>query len=597
MLQTETSMSFSSQFFAISPDTPTLHFALHALGFSDAPRAEKLLRSLAKTEAEIASMGVIFEDLLENLSRSAEPPRALLNFSNLCDRVPDRAAFFERLEENSAALARLTALFSWSQALSDSVVRNPEALELVFEGGQAVSRADLRKIAKAEVGDQSGKAAFDALRKFRRAQFVRIGLLDLAGDSWRDARDFSLVVRQISDLAQVVLESALDLLCAGKTEGFCIILMGKGGARELNYSSDIDLIFLHDGRADAIEIGQKLVKELGEISAAGQLYRVDMRLRPDGGKGALVTPFSYALSYYESYAAAWEWQALIKTRVVAGDARLGRRFRRFTRQITWARRADDDHLREVFEMKKRSEKTPDGQDARNLKSGPGGIRDAEWIVQQLQMMIGPTHPRARAKSTLAAIQILDEMGALSPDEARQIRAGYLWLRVAEHRLQLWNEQAIRVLPSKSEEKAALARRLGCAWRGAAAARFLDEEHARDAGAIRALCEALFWRFSQNESPEIEALLPPRLRDATQTARLERLAHGTQSRPLPAPLSRQIRAALPGAMRGLERAANPERALANFENLCEASGNRLSLLRALDGAPRLSDAIWTILGGA
>ncbi|PQV63190.1 glutamate-ammonia-ligase adenylyltransferase [Abditibacterium utsteinense] len=593
-------MSFSSQFFSPSPDTQTLHFALHALGFPDAPRAEKLLRSLTKNEGETFALGEFFDDLLENLSRSAEPMRALLNFSNLCDRVPDRASFFVELKENPAARLRLAQLFSWSQTLSDSVIRNPDALQLVFQGAAPLSRPQLRGMARLQLGNLSGKAAFDALRKFRRAQFVRIGLLDLEGDSWRDARDFSLVVRQISDLAQVVLECALDVICDGKTDGFCILIMGKGGARELNYSSDVDLIFLHDGRADAAQIGQKLVKELSEISAAGQLYRVDMRLRPDGGNGALVTPFGYALSYYESYAAAWEWQALIKARVVAGDARLGRRFRKFTRQITWARRADDGHLREVFEMKKRSEKTADGMDARNLKSGPGGIRDAEWIVQQLQMMIGPSHPRARAKSTLRALEVLDEMDALSPEETRSLREGYLWLRVAEHRLQLWNEQAIRVLPTKNEDKAALARRLGCAWRGEAASRFLDEEHAHFAGAIRALCERLFWTFAHSEDDgvaEIESLLPEKTRDKTQIARLNRLAHGTSSRPLPSPLSRQIRAALPGAMRGLNRAANVEKALTNFENLCEASGNRLSLLRSLDASPRLCDALWTILGGA
>jgi glutamate-ammonia-ligase adenylyltransferase len=590
-------MSFSIQFFASSPDTPTLHFALHALGFADASRAERLLRSLAKNEDEKAAFALVLDDLLENLSRSAEPPRALLNLSNLCDASPDRAALFTRLRQNPEARLRLARLLSFSQALSDFVIRQPVGLETVFQGGHALSRGELRRLARQEVQGLTGKAAFDALRRFRRAQYLRIGLLDLESDSWRDSRDFCLVTQQISDLAQVVLETALDLVCGGNSEGFCVILMGKGGARELNYSSDVDLIFLSEGRDDALKVGQTLLRELGELSAAGQLYRVDMRLRPDGGNGALVTPFGYALSYYESYAAAWEWQALIKARVVAGDARLGRRFRRFTRQITWAKRPDDSHLREVFEMKKRSEGTPDGLDKNNLKSGPGGIRDAEWIVQQLQMMIGPSRPRARTKATLRALDTLDEMDALSPDETRVLRDGYLWLRVAEHRLQLWNEQAIRVLPAKVEEKAALARRLGCPWRGEAAARWLDEEHALVMGAVRALCEKLFWAFFHGEIEDLDTLLPEKWRDKQQLARLDRLSHGTQTRPLPAPLSRQIRAALPGAMRGLERAANGERALVNFENLCDASGNRLSLLRALGESPRLSDAIWTILGGA
>jgi glutamate-ammonia-ligase adenylyltransferase len=590
-------MTFSTEFFTPAPDSSTLHFALHALGFADAPRAERLLRSLAKSDEEKSALETVLDDLLENLSRSPEPPRALLNFSNLCDATPDRAALFNRLREDAAARLRLARLLSFSQALSDFVIRQPNGLEAVFTGGYALPRAELRRLAGGEVEGLTGKAAFDALRRFRRAQTLRIGLIDLECDSWRDACDFSLVTRQISDLAQVVLETALNLVCNGNTTGFCVILMGKGGARELNYSSDVDLIFLSEGRDDALKVGQTLLRELGEISAAGQLYRVDMRLRPDGGSGALVTPLGYALSYYESYAAAWEWQALIKSRVVAGDARLGRRFRRFTRQITWAKRADDSHLREVFEMKKRTEGTPDGMDTRNLKSGPGGIRDVEWIVQQLQMMIGPSHPRARAKATLRALDILDEMDALSPDETRILREGYLWLRVAEHRLQLWNEQAIRVLPVKTDDKAALARRLGCAWRGEAAARWLDEEAAHVMGTVRALCERLFWAFFHGEIEDPKTLLPEKWRDKQQLARLDRLAHGTQTRPLPAPLSRQIRAALPGAMRGLERAANVEKALANFENLCDASGNRLSLLRALSESDRLSDAIWTILGGA
>ena len=500
-----------------------------------------------------------------------------------------KSEFFARLGADERARGRLARLFSFSQALSDALIRAPQRLEIVFAGPQQISRPALRKLA-------ANCASLDELRSFRKAQFLRIGLLDSERATWRDESDFSLVTRAISDLAQVVLERALALI-APDSSGFCVILMGKGGARELNYSSDVDLIFLSENRPDAAQIGQKLLAELGAITAAGQLWRADARLRPDGSAGALVTPLEYAFSYYESYAAAWEWQALIKARVVAGDARLGRRFRKFTRAITWARRGDDDHLRAVFEMKKRSEKTADGLDARNVKSGPGGVRDAEWVVQQLQMMIGPTHPRARAKSTLGALRVLEELAALAPDEARHLREGYLWMRVVEHRLQLWNEQAIRQIPASDDERAALARRLDCAWRGQSATRWFSEEHEHHRAQIRALCERLFWRFSVAENAEIGEILPEKLRDSQNLARLNRLADGTQTRPLPAPLSRQIRASLPGAMRGLERAADPARALVAFENLCEASGNRLSLLRSLDGAPRLSEAIWTILGGS
>jgi len=564
--------------------------ALFALGFSDPTRALRLWHTCAKTPAERAALEPLANALFADAAQSADPMRALLTFSNLCDRLEEREkiALFARLHLHADARERLLILESWSQSLADSLARSPANRELVFAGAHALSRAQLREQTRA-------CADLDELRAWRKRQFLRIGLLDMARPTWRDERAFSLVVRQVSDVAQVTIQRALELL-APDSSGFCVLLLGKGGARELNYSSDVDLIFLSEGRADAPQIGEKLLRALVETTPSGFLWRADLRLRPDGSNGTLVTPLSYALAYYESRAAAWEWQALIKARVVAGDARLGRRFRKFTRGITWARHLDDSHLREVWGMKRRSEKTPDGSDERNVKSGPGGIRDAEWIVQQLQMMIGPTHPRARAKDTLRALAVLEELEALSPDEARELREGYLWLRVVEHRLQIWAEQAQRQIPSSPEERAFLARRLGCGWRGVAAARWFDEEHARHKAQVRARCERLFWAFRGEEPQgELADLLPPPLKE--HAVRLERLANGTQTRPLPSPLSRQIRAVLPGALRGLEHAADPARALVAFENLCEASGNRLSLLRALDAAPRLSEAIWTILGGS
>ena len=557
-------------------------------------RASALLDNLARDESERQALSQVLEPLLEDLGRASEPFAALLFLSRLCDSISDRAAFFAQLGEDATFRARLLRLGAWSQALADAVVREPALLGLIRDGAEPISRPELRAQVLAAVQDRGSKAEkLDTLRAMRRREFVRIGLLDMDSATWRDEADFGLVVRQISDLAQEMVSATLQVL-APDSRGFCVLLMGKGGARELNYSSDIDLIFLHENQPAADAIGAELLRELNAQTGAGWLYRVDMRLRPDGRSGALVTPLGYALSYYESFAAPWEWQALIKCRVIAGDARLGRRFRRFARGVTWARRADDEHLRAIVAMKKRSEATPDGSDARNVKSGPGGIRDMEWIVQQLQMMLGPTHPRARAKPTLRALQVLLELGAVSFEEANALRSGYLFARVAEHRLQIWAEQAVRVLPDSTREKAALARRLGCTLRGEAAARWLDEEHARHQSEIRELCRKMFWGWRESED---EPILPLGFDSPESRARLQRLEAGTELSPLPAPLSRQIRAALPGALKYLSAASAPERALANLERLCEASGNRLSLLRSLSDSPELARAIFTLLGGA
>jgi len=592
-------------------------------GATPTARAAKLVAGLARNENEREVLASMLDDLLEDLSRSADPMRALLNFSRLCDGFEHRSDFFARLQRQPELRSRLARLLGFSQALADTLIRDVSLLELLAESAIGVSRPELRRRARAIVA-ANPSAKMEALRRFRRVETLRIGLLDLDRQTWRNVDDFTLVVQQISDLAQVCVQETLELVGAEmqvNCDGFAVLAMGKLGARELNYSSDIDLIFIHDGPNDAMQkLGQNLLKALSDSSIEGALYRVDMRLRPEGQAGPLTTSIGYAFDYYESYAGAWEWQALIKARSIAGDARLARRFRRFTRGITWARRTDDAHLREILEMKRRSEGTAEGSDDNNVKQGPGAIRDSEWVVQQLQMMVGPQHPRARASSTLRALKHLLDLHAITPDEARTIRDGYLYLRVLEHRLQLLDDRAVRTLPEAEKERSAIARRMGCLWRNGAATRWLNEEHTRHRKAIRALCEHMFWGWrdtTRQDGEDVERPRGPEYTgmlgehhetpiDATATAalqsestqvRLRRLAEGTAAHPVPAPLARQIGAALPDALRELESATNPERAVANLERLCEASGNRLSLLRSLGSAPALARAVFTILGGS
>ncbi|HVF85614.1 MAG TPA: hypothetical protein VM821_06510, partial [Abditibacteriaceae bacterium] len=595
----------------MSSNFPTdLRAQLEDAGFPDTARAEKLMLSLAKTEDERAALHRVLDSLIQDLAQAPDTMLSLLNLTNVADNVADRRLFLDELQDDDFR-SRLCRVLSWAQSLADTLVRRTQLLDVLRRTPQEVSRSQMRGLAQAETQQlDDEKLKIEALRRFRREQTLRIGLLDMEGHSERDENDFRRVVHQISDLAIVCVQATLRVLDPSGKAPFFVIGMGKLGARELNYSSDIDLIFVHDGDAAEMNaLGEKLLKALGDNSPAGAMFRVDMRLRPDGKSGPLTTPLGYALSYYESYAAAWEWQASIKMRAIAGDARLARRFRKFVRGVTWARRADDAHLQEVVEMKRRSENTPEGRDPSNVKQGPGAIRDAEWVVQQLQMMIGPSHKKARVKSTLNALTALHEFGALSFDEERDLRDGYLFLRVLEHRLQLRDERAVRVVPKDVKERAALARRLEFVGNGEPVAQRLDEEHAHHRTTIRALCEKLFWGWREEgnnedatrntESGEANiAHSAFRLHySADATRRLTRLAEGTQTRPLPAPLSRQIRAVLPDATREIEHASDPERALVNLENLCEASGNRLSMLRSLADSPRLARAVYAILGGS
>ncbi len=590
--------------------TNDLQTQLQNANFVEPQRAEKLLLSLAKSDDERAALLRVLDVLIDDLSAAPDAALSLLNLSNLADKVADRGEFLRSLQDDDFRF-RLCRVLSWAQSLADTLIRRPELLAMLKSAPQQISRPRLRFLADETTRRfDDEKTKIEALRRFRREQTLRIGLLDMESHTEKKSDDFTRVVHAISDLAIVCAQAALRVLDIENNAPFFVIGMGKLGARELNYSSDIDLIFIHDGDATAMNaLGEKLLKSLGDNAAGGAMFRVDMRLRPDGTKGPLVTPLGYALSYYESYAGAWEWQAMIKARAIAGDAKLGRRFRRFVRDITWARRADDAHLQEVVEMKRRSENTLEGKDILNVKQGAGGIRDAEWVVQQLQMMIGPSHKKARVKSSLNALAKLHELGALSFDETRDLRDGYLFLRVLEHRLQLRDERAIRAIPKDINERAALARRLEFVGRGAAVAQRLDEEHAHHRQKIRALCEKLFWKWRSTENEEDgmrndesggadihrSSFIARHSEDAQR--RIERLTNGTQTQPLPSPLSRQIRAVLPDALREIEQAAEPERALTNLENLCDVSGNRLSLLRSLADSPRLARAVYAILGGS
>jgi glutamate-ammonia-ligase adenylyltransferase len=623
-----------AELFQSSENPETLHTRLERLGFNEikdaepkvknafakparkstfiqsAPqRAEKLLRSLAGNEDEFKVLLSCIDELISDLSHSADPMRALLNLSRLSDAVVDRAAFLSLLSTNAMVRKRLCYLLAFSQAVAETLLREPEFIAELEGEIVPPSRAQLRKnlrqfvdsrVRENDVTKNVNDATFDCIRQFRHQETARIAVCDMELSTWRNEKDFTRIVHWISDLASVCVQEVWRILSDGKTLPFTVLAMGKLGARELNYSSDIDLIFLHDAEdAQSVELdklGQRLIKVLSDGDA---IWRVDMQLRPEGKSGPLVTNLTYALSYYESFAAPWEWQAQIKARAIAGDAKIARRFLRFMHSVIWARRVGDAHLRDMIEMKRRSEALHEKENDRNVKGGPGGIRDAEWVIQQLQMMVGPEHPQARLPATLQAMEQLQCLEVLTADEARVLREGYLFLRVVEHRLQLLDEQAVRLLPESTSALAALARRMGSHLRGGAAARWLLEEHARIRRQVRELCEHLFWGWHGMELSANENLSLDQFYNLTLDAptRLKRMSEGSTSTPFPAPLSRQIKATLSPVLDQLYIAADTERALVNLERLCDASGNRLSLLRSLGASASLGRAVCTILGGS
>lgn len=307
------------------------------------------------------------------------------------------------------------------------------------------------------------------LATFRRRQLLRIAWRDLNGIA-----SLTETTAEISALADAILDVTLRRLYArltksqrpGPVDGFSVISLGKLGGQELNYSSDIDLMFLYEGATG--EFARKLATEytslLSAYTAEGVCYRVDLRLRPDGKLGEVALPIEAALNYYRNRARDWELQMLIKGRCSAGDPELARRFFEAVDPLTYSTTLDFQAVEAVSETRTRiQEKARSRQRnprAVDVKLAPGGIRDIEFLVQCLQRLHGGRETSLRHGGTLAALARLRDHELLSPNEYLTLADAYHFLRTIEHRLQLEHDQQTHSLPESTAELEKLAGRMG-----------------------------------------------------------------------------------------------------------------------------------------
>ncbi len=458
-----------------------------------------------------------------------------------------------------------------------------------------------------------GRNPLGALHPFKLRETIEIALRDIAGMS-----PFEETVARLSLLADWVIETALRLTWSelavknpavpeGKPdEGFAVFALGKLGGRELNYSSDVDLIFCRRASEDDRErrffsrLGELLVQALGRSGPEGFLYRVDMRLRPHGETGPLVPTIESLENYYESWGEAWERQALIKVRAICGDEELCRRFMRFAGRFTFARQMDDSSLEEIKRVKHRSEKEYARTGGRiHIKQGAGGIRDIEFYVQYLQLIAGNQHPEVREAGTLKAIRALGGVKALLAGEESQLSLAYLFLRTLEHRLQLRALIAEELMPECRSEMEALALQLGLEPENRAAADLLDRTLRGYQIRVRSILERIYLppgtlrpREREEEFAQLLSERTPKdrvrnllllygFRDtdkAWQNLRL--MALGPAGHLLPPGERRAFLEIVFPLLEVLRESYDPDQALHHLESFAAASGNRVSFLRAL-----------------
>ncbi|HQR67874.1 MAG TPA: glutamine synthetase adenylyltransferase, partial [Thermoanaerobaculia bacterium] len=473
---------------AAADDRDGLLRRLAAAGLSDPAGARGALRRMAASPEEEAALDALLPPLLRALEPAAGPDAVLVSLERFSQSVRDRLALYRDLAEHPRWTEILVALFSGSQFLTEILLQHPDMfLKVVLPKLLAVRkppervREELRG-ALAEAPDPS--AATEVLRRYQRLELLRIGASDLLG-----LFDLETVIAELSSLADGLVAAALDVAArdAGKpTAGFAVIAMGKLGGRELNYSSDIDLLLV--ARSDAPGfwgVGRRVIDLLGRFTDEGFLYRVDMRLRPWGEAGPLVSSVDSWLDYLGTHARLWERQALLKARVVAGDAAAGEEALARAQAVVFSA-PPDVVRREVRAMREKTEEAVrrKGQERTEVKLGEGSIRDVEFVVQYLQLAHGGRLPALRCGNTLESLARLEGNGLLAPPEARILREGYVFLRTVEHHLQVMHYRQTHVLPDGPGPLADLARRLG--FSGAAAGSDFQYRYREHTAAIRAI---------------------------------------------------------------------------------------------------------------
>jgi [glutamine synthetase] adenylyltransferase / [glutamine synthetase]-adenylyl-L-tyrosine phosphorylase len=493
---------------------------LARLGFADPDRADAFLDDPALAGLSDPLDEVFGDGLPDALSNVADPDLALFGLVRLMESLRRKDIDGEDpggelvavLRHPGPGRDRLLAVMGASSALVDHLVTHPDHWRCVTDATR--QSADQRRhalvtavtSAVVSVGTGSGSLSpYDALRVAYRRSLLGIAALDLTTQKAVDA--LPPTAAALADLAVAALEAALVIARAEVGEAaegcrFAVIGMGKCGGRELNYVSDVDVIFVAEpasgAAADetvALTVGTQLATALmracSAATAEGTLWPVDAALRPEGKSGPLVRTVASHLQYYQRWAKTWEFQALLKARTVAGDAELGREYLDAVSPLVWQAASREHFVEDVQAMRRRVEEhVPAAESARQLKLGPGGLRDVEFSVQLLQLVHGRADPTLRSGTTLEALTALSKGGYVAREDAAVLDKSYRLLRTLEHRIQLFRLRRTHLMPSAEADLRRLGRAVGHRSDSAQAVVKKWQQQARE---VRRIHERLFYR--------------------------------------------------------------------------------------------------------
>lgn len=584
-------------------------------GFASGSTATANLRSIARSLEGVEAAPVLVAHLAAAALETPDPDTALNRLEQFLALHESPAIIARELDADPQARCLLMTLFAHSRFFTGVLTRQPDAFLWLMDGRILRTPRTLghyrREVRAALAACGAPERRRSALARLREREMLRIGVRDILGMAGVEA-----TTREISELAQTLIAAAADIAYADTvarfgeplTEpspempqracGMCVLGMGKLGGRELNFASDVDLIFIYDdegqtsgllpdGRRVAPQsnhvfftrMGEAIVRFLAARDADGQLYRVDMRLRPEGASGPLARSLDSFLNYLRLQARDWERIAYLKARVLYGPSALAERIYRFTQEFVFSEASPALIVSEVKRLKEMIDREVANSDTchREVKRGHGGIREIEFVVSAMQIIYGRMHRALRARNIFVAIERLREVGLLRPDDADFYLEAYEFLRMVEHRLQMDDEAQTHLLPAGGPELELVARK--CLFVGADA---LTAHHRAVADRVH----AAFVRFFEHDteaadrtSRDLLVVLnretPPEqaaavlagfgLEDPANVRLLRDLAYGTSEIFISAEGQRFFEQMLPSLLRLVREAPNPAGVLPQFHS--------------------------------
>lgn len=591
---------------------------LARMGFSDPAAAHRNFLAIAERGVPLDLLAYFAGELEQSLPGSADPDMAFNNFERMLAKVRSPLSIMTFLHRKPNSLVILLQMFATSQFFSDLIISSPEYFDFLWEQGEVALDPKLLRediLGELKVVWENEELVLHLLRRHRQREMLRIGFRDIVLGEPLDR-----ITRSLSDLADCLVEVALAVAYRRQAERhgeprgadsrlarIVVLAMGKLGGAELNYSSDIDLMLIYDldGRTDGRRkvdnaeffslVIRDMVRLLSANTSKGACYRVDLRLRPHGHTAALCMSLDQTLAYYDQHGRTWERQALVKARPIAGSMRLGDEFLRAIEPFVYRRFLSHVEINEIKTIKRKieSKATSDG-DTTNLKTGPGGIRDIEFVTQFLQLVNGGVMGEIRERNSLKALKKLAAAGCINPDEHHSLEMAYRFLRKAEHRLQFMFDLQTHRIPTAREELDKLALRLGYLAGGAQhpGADFLADLEtimARNQRMLRHLMLDLFPDRKSGEEhgePETDLILDPdpdaeRVENVLRRYRFRQAGEAYRNLTLLAreevPFLSSVRCRhflaniAPPLLRTIAEAPDPDMALVNLEKVSASLG--------------------------